>query len=153
VPLGRLYDIYPQLIAASVLFSFALSIYLYTTSLLKQKLKLADGGQSDNMIYDFFIGRELNPRIGEVDLKVFCELRPGLIGWAVLNLGCAFKQYENLGYVSLPMVAVNAFEALYVWDALYNERAILTTMDVTTDGFGFMLAFGDLAWVPFTYSL
>lgn len=105
------------------------------------------------MIYDFFIGRELNPRIGEVDLKVFCELRPGLIGWVVLNLGCAFKQYENLGYVSLPMMAVNLFEALYVWDALYNERAILTTMDVTTDGFGFMLAFGDLAWVPFTYTL
>ncbi len=26
-------------------------------------------------------------------------------------------------------------------------------MDITTDGFGFMLAFGDLTWVPFTYSL
>mmetsp|Transcript_7520 Transcript_7520/g.11896 ORF Transcript_7520/g.11896 Transcript_7520/m.11896 type:complete len:174 (+) Transcript_7520:246-767(+) len=26
-------------------------------------------------------------------------------------------------------------------------------MDITTDGFGFMLVFGDLAWVPFTYSL
>jgi delta14-sterol reductase len=25
-------------------------------------------------------------------------------------------------------------------------------MDITTDGFGWMLAFGDLAWVPFTYS-
>ena len=27
------------------------------------------------------------------------------------------------------------------------QAAILTTMDITTDGFGFMLAFGDLAWV------
>lgn len=26
-------------------------------------------------------------------------------------------------------------------------------MDITTDGFGFMLAFGDLAWLPFTYSI
>ena len=26
-------------------------------------------------------------------------------------------------------------------------------MDITTDGFGFMLAVGDLSWVPFTYSL
>ena len=26
-------------------------------------------------------------------------------------------------------------------------------MDITTDGFGYMLAFGDLAWVPFTYTL
>jgi delta14-sterol reductase len=33
------------------------------------------------------------------------------------------------------------------------QPAILTTMDITTDGFGFMLAVGDLMWVPFTYSL
>ena len=41
---------------------------------------------------------------------------------------------------------------MYVWDALYNEKAILTTMDITTEGFGYMLAFGDLTWVPFIYS-
>jgi hypothetical protein len=48
---------------------------------------------------------------------------------------------------------INLSQGLYVWDALFNEKAILTTMDVTSDGFGFMLAFGDLAWVPFTYSI
>ena len=26
-------------------------------------------------------------------------------------------------------------------------------MDITTDGFGYMLSFGDLVWVPFVYSL
>ena len=26
-------------------------------------------------------------------------------------------------------------------------------MDVISDGFGYMLAFGDLAWVPFVYTL
>jgi delta14-sterol reductase len=26
-------------------------------------------------------------------------------------------------------------------------------MDITTDGFGFMLNIGDLAWVPFSYTL
>lgn len=26
-------------------------------------------------------------------------------------------------------------------------------MDITTDGFGFMLGVGDIAWVPFVYSL
>jgi hypothetical protein len=44
------------------------------------------------------------------------------------------------------------WQGLYVWDALYQEKAILSTMDITTDGFGYMLAFGDLAWVPFIYS-
>lgn len=33
------------------------------------------------------------------------------------------------------------------------EPAIFTTMDIITDGFGFMLAVGDLLWVPFVYSL
>lgn len=34
-----------------------------------------------------------------------------------------------------------------------QQEAILTTMDLMHDGFGFMLAFGDLVWVPFTYTL
>jgi delta14-sterol reductase len=33
------------------------------------------------------------------------------------------------------------------------QPTALTTMDITTDGFGFMLAVGDLMWVPFTYTL
>lgn len=33
------------------------------------------------------------------------------------------------------------------------QEAILTTMDLMHDGFGYMLAFGDLVWVPFTYTL
>ncbi len=103
--------------------------------------------------------RELNPRIGNLDLKEFCELRPGLIGWAVLNLGMAMKQYlkrkatTGVGSISLSMFLITALQGFYVWDALYMEKAILTTMDITTDGFGFMLCFGDLAWVPFIYSL
>ena len=30
---------------------------------------------------------------------------------------------------------------------------MLTTMDILEEGFGFMLAFGDISWVPFMYSL
>ncbi|GLD47068.1 delta(14)-sterol reductase TM7SF2 [Lates japonicus] len=106
-----------------------------------------------NPLYDFFIGRELNPRIGNFDLKYFCELRPGLIGWVVINLGMLMKEVELRGSPSLAMILVNSFQLLYVADALWNEEAVLTTMDIVHDGFGFMLVFGDLAWVPFTYGL
>ena len=67
--------------------------------------------------------------------------------------GMAWKQHQLSGHISLSMLAVTLSQGLYVWDALYQEKAILTTMDITTDGFGYMLAFGDLAWVPFIYSL
>ena len=38
-------------------------------------------------------------------------------------------------------------------DALYMEPAVVTTMDIVTDGFGYMLSFGDLVWLPFIYSI
>lgn len=60
---------------------------------------------------------------------------------------------QDTGAVTAPLVLVCIFHGIYVLDALWFEKAILTTMDITTDGFGFMLVFGDLAWVPFTYSL
>ena len=105
-------------------------------------------------MYDAFIGRELNPRVMKnFDLKYFFELRPGLVGWALINVGCLVKQYQLRGHVTGAMILVNLFQGLYVWDALFNERAILTTMDIINDGFGYMLAFGDVCWVPFTYSL
>ena len=146
------YDNYVPLMTASIIFSAALSVYLYARSFARGAL-LASGGDTGVPLYDFFIGRELNPRIGSLDLKEFCELYPGLIGWLALNLAMAHKQWTTTGSISPSIILVNAFQGLYVWDALYHEPAILTTMDITTDGFGFMLAFGDLAWVPFTYSL
>jgi hypothetical protein len=51
------------------------------------------------------------------------------------------------------MCHIVLFEGYYILDAVMNEEAILTTMDITTDGFGWMLSFGDLAWVPGLYSL
>lgn len=152
--LAVLYDLYEKLAVAAATISFALSVGLYVAS-GRRGAKLADatGTVGRSVMYDFFVGRELNPRIGPVDLKFFCELRPGLIGWVIVNLGMLSKQREVLGYVSASMIMVNVFQGLYVWDGLFFERAILTTMDITTEGFGFMLAFGDLCWVPFVYSL
>ncbi|XP_030872128.2 delta(14)-sterol reductase LBR isoform X2 [Gorilla gorilla gorilla] len=105
------YSHFLQFALAATVFCVVLSVYLYMRSLKAPRNDLSPAS-SGNAVYDFFTGRELNPRIGTFDLKYFCELRPGLIGW----------------------------------------EALLTTMDIIHDGFGFMLAFGDLVWVPFIYS-
>lgn len=152
VPVTFVYDHFLALATAAFVFSFALAVYLYVRSFRSDAL-LALGGNSGNLIYDWFIGRELNPRIGIFDWKVFCEMRPGLIGWVLINYCMAAKQYELHGYVTPSMVLVCVFQTWYILDALWFEEAILTTMDIVHDGFGFMLAFGDLAWVPFVYCL
>ncbi|KAJ3316545.1 erg24, C-14 sterol reductase, partial [Gonapodya sp. JEL0774] len=145
-------DHFVGLMTASVVYCMVQAIYLYASSFRKGAL-LALGGNSGKFIYDFFIGRELNPRIGLLDLKCFFELRPGLIGWMLLDIAFAVKQYTLHGHVTDSMVLVVLFQSYYVMDGLWFEKAVLTTIDIIQDGFGYMLTFGDLAWVPFTYSL
>ncbi|UKZ51278.1 Delta(14)-sterol reductase [Trichoderma virens] len=148
---------------ADTLLSYGLATFVYVRSFSvktgnKNNRELAAGGHTGNILYDWFIGRELNPRvtiplIGEVDLKEWCELRPGMMGWIILNCSWCAQQYRNYGYVTDSVVCITVVQALYIIDSWVHEPAVLTTMDITTDGFGMMLSFGDLVWVPFTYSL
>lgn len=149
-----------------MLIAFWLAVFVYVRSFSvappsssnKSLRELADGGHFGNVIYDWFIGRELNPRITvpivnfEIDIKAFMELRPGMLGWLIMDLTFIAHQYKLHGIVTDSILLITAFQALYILDALWMEPAILTTMDITTDGFGFMLAFGDVAWLPFIYS-
>lgn len=158
-----IWDHYIQLITVNYAIAFALASFVYYRSFSIQtghadQRELAAGGHSGNMMYDWFIGRELNPRIalpllGTVDIKAFCELRPGMLGYVLIDLAFVAHQYRVHGFVSDSIVLVTLFQSVYVFDALWMEPAILTTMDITRDGFGFMLAFGDLVWLPFIYSL
>ncbi|MBN3302924.1 LBR protein, partial [Amia calva] len=155
VDLSYIHEHFLQFAVSAMALSLLLSVCLYTRSRWAHNDELAPGGNTGNLIYDFFIGRELNPRIKIFDLKYFCELRPGLIGWIVINFAMllAEMKLQKLECPSVAMILVNSFQLLYVLDALWNEEAILTTMDIVHDGFGFMLTFGDLVWVPFTYSM
>uniref|UniRef100_A0A3Q1JXR4 Delta(14)-sterol reductase LBR n=1 Tax=Anabas testudineus TaxID=64144 RepID=A0A3Q1JXR4_ANATE len=155
VDLTYIHSHFLQLATASLLISILLSVYLYIRSRYAAPEQLALGGNSGNVVYDFFKGHELNPRIKNFDLKFFCEMRPGLIGWCLINFAMALAEMKQHGLdaPSNSMILVNLFQLLYVVDGLWNEEAILTTMDLMHDGFGFMLAFGDLVWVPFTYTM
>ncbi|GME88406.1 unnamed protein product [Ambrosiozyma monospora] len=160
--LDFVYDHFFELMIITWEFSILLSNFVYLSSFVplrgvngkgtKERI-LATGGNSGNIIFDWFIGRELNPRIGNWDIKLFCELRPGMLLWFVFNLSCLQRQYQKLGFVHNSLVLVCCLQSFYIFDGVLNEEGCLTMMDITTDGFGFMLAFGDLTWVPFTYCL
>lgn len=161
--LDFLYKNHLKLTIVCSIFSFFLAVFVYAISFIPLTSKNGKGnrerilsvnGNTGNFIYDWFIGRELNPRIGSWDIKLFCELRPGMLLWLLINLSCLHHQYHyNGGYVSDSLVLVNFLQAFYIFDGVLNEEGCLTMMDITTDGFGFMLSFGDLAWVPWAYTL
>lgn len=157
-----IYANFHRLIGTTIVFSFILStflwVYSYIPLLHKNKVGtneriLAINGNSPNHLYNWFIGRELNPRIGPWDLKLYCETRPGMLLWFLINLSCLHHVYLQTGLLTDSLVLVNALQLFYIFDGITNEEGLLTMMDIATDGFGFMLVFGDLCWVPFTYSL
>ncbi|HEX6245161.1 MAG TPA: hypothetical protein VFZ61_29770 [Polyangiales bacterium] len=106
-----------------------------------------------NLIEAYWLGAALNPRTGSFDWKFVCESRPGMILWVLLNLSFAAAQHHAFGAVSNAMWLVCAFQLLYVADYFVHEEAILTTWDIRHEPFGFMLCWGSLVWVPFTFSL
>lgn len=152
IDLCSLCELFPALMVASFIISGAMSVVLYAASLRSDTVLTAEGGNSGNVFYDFWVGRELNPRWGFLDWKFMCELRPGLIGWSVINWAFVLYSWKMQTFTpSILLIAI--FQSGYVIDGLLLEKGNLTMMDITTDGFGFMLCFGDLTWVPFTYTL
>jgi hypothetical protein len=75
------------------------------------------------------IGRELNPRIENFDIKFFVELRPSLMGWFVTNVCMAITQYHDLGRVTNSMILVLIFQGWYVVDAIWNEVRYVSCAD------------------------
>uniref|UniRef100_A0A9R1SJZ9 Delta(14)-sterol reductase LBR n=2 Tax=Cyprinus carpio TaxID=7962 RepID=A0A9R1SJZ9_CYPCA len=154
VDLSYIHAHFLQFYTSALLIVTLLSIYLFIRSRWASEDELAPGGNSGYIIYDFFMGRELNPRIKNLDIKFFCEMRPGLMGWVLINFVMlqAEMKHQNLENPSPAMLLVNIFQLLWVVDGFWHEEKLLTMMDIVYDGFGFMLTFGDLAFVPFTFT-
>lgn len=143
-------DQFGPLLTTTNLFTYLFCFYLYRHG---KRHGTAHERITHSAIYDFWLGTALNPRVGDFDFKLFCEARPGLIGWVAIDLSFAAKQYAVWGTVSTPMILVCAFHFWYIADYYFHEEAILTTWDIKHENFGFMLCWGDLVWVPFTYTI
>lgn len=150
--LTDLADMGDALMLGAIAISAVMSVALFACSHRSGKVLTAMGGNSGNVFYDFWIGRELNPRTGFLDWKFMCELRPGLIGWSILNWAYVAKGVA-LGNGELNLFLCALMQSFYVFDGLLLEVGNLTMMDIVDDGFGYMLCFGDLAWVPFIYTV
>lgn len=149
LPATALYEEAGALLTTAVLFSYLFCVFLYFYGLASKRPERRTG----HPVYDFFMGTSLNPRVGDFDIKLFLEARVSLIGWLLLDLSLAAAQLERHGTISTPMVLVCALQLLYVADHFYFEDAMLSTLDIRYENFGFMLCFGVVVWVPFVFSL
>ncbi|KAF4430505.1 7-dehydrocholesterol reductase [Fusarium acutatum] len=109
---------------------------------------------SGSFLYDFFMGIELNPRLGEnFDLKLFSNGRAGMMVWTLIDFSNMAYQYQNQGYVELSLILVTALQTIYVVDFFVNESWYLRTIDVKFDHYGFYLSWGCFCFLPTTYTI
>lgn len=149
LPATFLYDQLDALVTTANLIVLGLCCYMFVIGRAQASAK----ERLLNPLEAYFVGATLNPRSGSFDWKFFCESRPGMILWILINFSFAGAQYARHGELSTPMLLVCAFQLLYVADYFVMEDAILTTWDIRHEPFGFMLCWGCLVWIPFTFSL
>ncbi len=141
--LSVLHAYFAELFAASTIFSFALSGWLHC-----RRTRATAPGTWRN----FFFGRESNPGLFGVDLKLF-SYHPSLIGLALFNASFAMVQYETYGGLTPAMVLYQSFTFLYVLNYFQFEYGMIHTWDMVSERFGWMLIWGDYVLVPFFYCL
>jgi len=102
--------------------------------------------------YDFFIGLGLHPRVGKVvDVKMVAETR---LSWNLLlliTLGCWIESARRLGTWLQPSAYMVLAHLLYGNACAKGEHFIPYTWDITTEKFGWMLCWWNLAGVPLLY--
>ena len=149
VPATFVYDQVDALVTTTNLLVLLLCLFIYALG----RRQATPKERLLNPLEAYVVGAALNPRSGSLDWKFFCESRPGMILWVLIDLSFAGAQLAKHGQLSHGMTLVCAFQVLYVADYFVHEEAILTTWDIRHEPFGFMLGWGSLVWVPFMFSL
>lgn len=148
-----IYDNWEGLLVATNVYGYSLTLFSFIKAYLFPSHP-EDRKFSKSLIYDFFMGIELNPRFGKLwDFKLFHNGRPGILAWTLINLSFMAAQYQIHGVITDSMILVNFLHFLYVIDFFINEDWYLRTIDIAHDHFGFYLAWGDSVWLPFMYTL
>jgi delta14-sterol reductase len=128
------------------IFAILFSFYLF------QRPEAVRTAPDANRPIDYWNGREKDPMLFGVDLKVFFY-QPSLIGLALVNLSLAEAQIVLYGALTPGMIFYQIFWYLYLLTHYIREDFMLWTFDIIEDHFGFMLVWGDLIYVPFLYSI
>ncbi|GAA5929696.1 hypothetical protein JCM1841_005940 [Sporobolomyces salmonicolor] len=142
--LSEIIDLYGPLLSVASISGFTLAAVVY---LFGDNYRM-----SGNVIYDYFMGSTLNPRIGTVDIKMFAEIR---ISWTLLfaiAMGAVVKQYETYGYVGGNAWLFAYGTGLYLNACAKGEQYIPQTWDMNYEKFGWLLSYWNLAGVPFSYA-
>lgn len=97
-----------------------------------------DNSVSGDVLFDYFWGTELYPRIMGWDVKLFTNCRFGLMAWTILPLVYAWKQSTMYGLTDSMVVSV-ALQMVYLAKFYHWEMGYMKTLDIMHDRAGFYI--------------
>jgi len=138
-------------ITAAIMVADITSIFWYVFG-INTETNEEHAARTKNVVYDFFIGTILYPRIGIVDIKMIAECRWSWLTLMLLTTSCAVKQAEdNNGWITKEMGMMVLAHWLYSNATVKGEHYIPCTWDMFHERFGWMLNFWNTAGVPYLY--
>ncbi|XP_014785587.1 delta(14)-sterol reductase TM7SF2 isoform X1 [Octopus bimaculoides] len=152
LPITFVYDKLFSIVITSAILAFILSIVFYIKSRYASPTAIAASGNTGNVIHDFFMGHELNPRIGPLDMKIL-NFRMSFLTWLMMDMCLVLKASQDDGGISPSIAIVTIFQLIYIADMLWFEETLLVSMDILHDGYGFMAVFGNMVWIPYVYCI
>lgn len=144
-----IYDNFGELLGALNFFSLIFCLLL----MLKGKFypSSKDSDSSGNLVFDYYWGVELYPRILGWDIKMFTNCRFAMMAWPLILLSFAAKQSQLYG-ISDSMVVSVALQIIYVTKFFFWETGYLGSLDIMHDKAGFYICWGILVWLPGIYT-
>ncbi|TPX62559.1 hypothetical protein PhCBS80983_g00338 [Powellomyces hirtus] len=126
LPLSGIIDNFGPIMTVSIITGFAITIAVYVYGVSSGSTHRMSG----SIMYDMFMGAVLNPRIGNVDLKIWAEIR---IPWVLLffiTVSSALKELESTGNIRPEVLFMVLAHLLYVNACMKGEECIPTTWDI-----------------------
>ena len=77
-------------------------------------------GSGHGVFYDFYVGLSFNPRVGEIDVKMFLYLFGALLIQLIV-LSIAYTLYLEQGHLSTSVIASSAMLSYFVLEYNYHE--------------------------------
>jgi len=143
------YDLWGDFLITITLFSMIFCVFLTLKGLYYPSSE--DHGTTGNLLFDYYWGTELYPRVFGWDIKVFTNCRFGMTVWPLLVCIFAVKSYELHGYVD-SMIVSAILQMAYFTKFFWWEAGYMSTIDIMVDRAGYYLCWGCLAYVPGFYA-
>ncbi|XP_066997944.1 delta(14)-sterol reductase TM7SF2 [Anabrus simplex] len=150
-PVTMVYDKYIQFLVTAILCGVLLAVGLFVRGGRASPAALNPCGNSNSVVYDFWMGRELNPRIGNLDLKM-TFLKISLVTNVVLYAIIILKSLENEEEWNVALYTTVFLQAFYVLQCLWFEELKISSFHVLYEGVGYMTVVGSFVY-PFITTL